>query len=78
MIESGDEVTLAPLPKVLVDTPHVPRGQFLGGFPLQLNLPLYLADISEQVLQLRRFGSQETQIAAGIRDKSKIQSEQMQ
>lgn len=50
MVSGRDKVTMAFLLQILIDTAHVSRRQLLRILPLKLNLPLDLADITEQIL----------------------------
>lgn len=69
---------MALLLQILVDTTHIPHRQLLRVLPLQLNLPLHLTDIAQQVLQLRGLIRQEGEIPSGTRNEPQVQREQGQ
>lgn len=50
MVSGSDKVTMAFLLQILIDAAHVSSRQLLRILPLKLDLPLNLADITEQIL----------------------------
>lgn len=58
VIDRGNKITMTLFLQILIDIAHIPCRQLLCILPFEFNLPLHLADVSEQILKLCRLGSE--------------------